>query len=60
MEMKIEKPTKALVLELNEDLINTVSEKLSYELDVDLNKSILEKPFFNENNEFLNCNIKLN
>ncbi|WP_280537026.1 hypothetical protein [Clostridium perfringens] len=58
--MKIEKPTKALVLELNEDLINTVSEKLSYELDVDLNKSILEKPFFNENNEFLNCNIKLN
>ncbi len=45
VEMKIEKPTKALVLELNEDLINTVSEKLSYELDVDLNKSILEKPF---------------
>ena len=41
---------KSLVLELNEDLINTVSEKLSYELDVDLNKSILEKPFFNENN----------
>ena len=58
VEMKIEKPTKALVLELNEDLINTVSEKLSYELDVDLNKSILEKPFFNENNELIELTTK--
>lgn len=58
VEMKIEKPTKALVLELNEDLINTVSEKLSYELDVDLNKSILKKPFFNENNELIELTTK--
>ncbi|MCX0392006.1 AraC family transcriptional regulator [Clostridium perfringens] len=58
VEMKIEKPTKALVLELNENLISTVSEKLSYELDVDLNKSILEKPFFNENNELIELTTK--
>lgn len=58
VEMKIEKPTKALVLELNEYLINTVSEKLSYELDVDLNKSILEKPFFNENNKLIELTTK--
>lgn len=42
VEMKIEKPTKALVLELNEDL----------------NKSILEKPFFNENNELIELTTK--
>lgn len=58
VEMRIEKPTKALVLELNEDLINTVSEKLSYELDIDLKNSKLEKPFFNENNELIELTTK--
>lgn len=58
VEMKIEKPTKALVLELNEDLINTVSEKLSYELDTDFKNSKLGNPFFNENNELIELTTK--
>ncbi|EGT3616612.1 AraC family transcriptional regulator [Clostridium perfringens] len=58
VEMKIEKPTKALVLELNEDLINTVSEKLSYKLDTDFKNSKLGNPFFNENNELIELTTK--
>lgn len=58
VEMKIEKPTKALVLELNDDLINNVSEKLSYDLDFDITKVKIEKPFFSANNELIGLTTK--
>lgn len=58
VEMKIEKPTKALVLELNDDLINNVSEKLSYDLNVDLTNTNLETPFVSDNNEIIDLTTK--
>ncbi|MGG5460539.1 helix-turn-helix domain-containing protein [Clostridium sp. B9] len=58
VEMKIEKPTKALVLELNEDLINNVSEKISYDLDFDITKIKMEQPFFSANNELIELTTK--
>ncbi len=58
IEMKIEKPTKALVLELNDELINNVSEKLSYDLDIDLTNTNLDIPFFSNSNELMDSTLK--
>ena len=58
IEMKIEKPTKALVLELNDELINNVSEKINYDLDIDLTHTNINLPFFGDNNELIDSPIK--
>ncbi|EOU1703969.1 helix-turn-helix transcriptional regulator [Clostridium perfringens] len=60
VEMKIEKPTKALVLELNEDLINTVSE-IAYDLNMSLPSfsSKFKKIMGMTPNDYL-TNLKLN
>ena len=53
VEININKPTKAIVLELNEDLINIVVQKLNYNLDVNSKSLKLEKPFINSKSKLI-------
>ncbi|MGV3025162.1 hypothetical protein ACED96_05480 [Clostridium thermobutyricum] len=53
VEININKPTKAIVLELNEDLINIVAQKINYNLDVNSKSLKLEKPFINSKSKLI-------
>ncbi|MGL5416451.1 MAG: helix-turn-helix domain-containing protein [Clostridium sp.] len=58
VEMNIKEPTKAIALELNEDLINGVSQKLNFNFDISSKSLNLETPFINSKNNLIDVSIK--
>jgi AraC-like DNA-binding protein len=57
VDMKINKPTKALVLELSDDIIKNVCEKACLSLDLDTTTSSLDELFIGENKSFISKNM---